>query len=66
MGGLLYIITSMGSFAISHSGDITDTFDMALRYLMIAIPLGMVVFFSLRYFKKQDQRKRSYKLKGNG
>ncbi|WP_442846798.1 MFS transporter [Leeuwenhoekiella sp. H156] len=66
MGGLLYIITSMGSFAISHSGDITDTFDMALRYLMIAIPLGMVVFFSLRYFKKQDLRKRSFKLKGNG
>lgn len=60
MGGLLYIITSVGSFAISHSGDITDTFDMALRYLMIAIPLGIVVFFSLRYFKKQNLRRKVF------
>ena len=58
MGGLLYIITSVGSFAISHSGNITDTFDMAVRYMMIAVPLGIVVFFSLRYFKKRELRKR--------
>lgn len=59
MGGLLYIITSMGSFVISHSGNITDTFDMAVRYMMIAAPLALVIFFSLRYFKKQDLRKRA-------
>ena len=58
IGGLLYIITSIGSFAISASGEINTTLDMALRYLMIALPLAVVLYFSLRYFKKREQRKR--------
>ena len=66
MGGLLYIITSMGSFVISHSGDITNTLDMAFRYLLIAAPLAVVIFFSLRYFKKRDLRKRASVLKVQG
>ena len=66
MGGLLYIITSMGSFVISHSGSITNTLDMALRYLLIAAPLAVVIFFSLRYFKKRDLRKRASALKVQG
>ncbi|WP_370176181.1 MFS transporter [Leeuwenhoekiella palythoae] len=66
MGGLLYIITSMGSFVISHSGSITNTLDMALRYLLIAAPLAVVIFFSLRYFKKRDLRKRQSALKVQG
>ena len=51
MGGFIYITTSMGSYAISASGDINTTLDMALRYMMISLPLAAIVFFSLRYFK---------------
>lgn len=63
MGGLLYIITSMGSYFISASGEINTTLDMALRYMMIALPLAVIVFFSLRYFKKRNIRKRENTLK---
>ena len=49
MGGLLYIITSISSYAISSSGAITSTFDMSLRYLLIALPLAIVVFIAAKY-----------------
>ncbi len=57
MGGLLYIITSISSYVISASGEINTTFDMSLRYLLVAAPLALVIFFSLRFFKKRDLRK---------
>ncbi|WP_031426302.1 MFS transporter [Flavimarina sp. Hel_I_48] len=53
MGGLLYIITSISSYIISSSGTITTTFDMSLRYLMVALPLGIVVFIAARYRSKR-------------
>jgi len=48
MGGTLYIITSFSSYVISVSGEINDTLDMALRYLMIAFPLMIVVLLISR------------------
>ncbi|MFD2826404.1 hypothetical protein ACFSYG_07965 [Leeuwenhoekiella polynyae] len=55
---MLYIITSMGSYAISASGAINTTLDMSLWYLMIALPLAVVLYFSLRYFRKSDLRRK--------
>ncbi|MEH6407911.1 MAG: MFS transporter [Leeuwenhoekiella sp.] len=57
MGGLLYIITSVSSYVISASGEINSTFDMSLRYLLVAAPLAVIIYFSLRFFKKRDLRK---------
>ncbi|HEA31216.1 MAG TPA: MFS transporter [Leeuwenhoekiella sp.] len=53
MGGLLYIITSISSYVISSSGTIVSTFDMSLRYLLIALPLALVIFFAVRYRSKR-------------
>ena len=53
IGGLLYIITSFSSFVISSSGSIASTFEMSLRYLIMAIPLFIVIFFSLRLIRPQ-------------
>ncbi|MFI2743734.1 MFS transporter [Zhouia sp. PK063] len=60
MGGLLYIITSFSSFIISSSGRIESTFDMSLRYLLMALPLSIIVFWALK-----ARKKRLAKLKGN-
>lgn len=48
MGGLLYIITSLASYAISSSGSIQDSWDMGLRYGMISLPLFVVVLLAIR------------------
>lgn len=48
MGGLLYIITSLASYAISSSGEIANTMDMSLRYMLISIPLMLMVIMATR------------------
>lgn len=57
IGGLLYIITSIVSFAISSSGEITNTFDMSLRYLGVGIPLVLVIFYATFLILKNHRRK---------
>ena len=57
IGGLLYIITSFSSFVISSSGEIIDTKDMALRYLLISIPLAIAIFYALYVQFKRIKRR---------
>ncbi|ERJ57640.1 MFS transporter [Sphingobacterium paucimobilis] len=44
MGGLVYIITSIASSLISISGNVSTQADLAVRYLLFAILLVLVVF----------------------
>lgn len=55
IGGLLYIIISFSSFVISSSGSVINSLDMALRYLMISLPLMLVIYYALSF--KYQKRK---------
>lgn len=58
IGGLLYIITSFSSFIISSSGEIIDTQDMGLRYLLISIPLAIAIFYALAVQLKRLKKRK--------
>lgn len=44
VGGLLYIIISIGSLIVSISGTIATTLDMSLRYAIFAIPMALIIY----------------------
>lgn len=64
LGGLLYIITSIGSYAISSSGPINDTLDMSMRYFFFVVLLTGVVLLTLQYQRKKVVPKKYEKVYG--
>ncbi|WP_373057492.1 MFS transporter [Zunongwangia sp. H14] len=56
IGGLLYIITSVSSFIISSSGDITTTLDISVRYLLFGLALIGTIFYSIHLLKKKSRK----------
>lgn len=53
MGGLVYIITSLTSFIISVSGNVTLQKDLAWRYLIIAFLLLGIILIMKKTVKKE-------------
>jgi MFS family permease len=48
MGGMVYVITSISSFALSQTGKIATQQDMALRYVIMSAILTIVVLLTVR------------------
>lgn len=53
MGGLVYIITSLTSFIISVSGNVTEQKDLGWRYLIIASLLFVIILIMNKVLKKE-------------
>lgn len=51
MGGLVYIITSLSTFVIALSGQVTTQFGLAWRYLIFAALLTWII---IRMWRRQD------------
>lgn len=52
MGGLVYIITSLVSFAVSVSGLVVTQGDLAIRYFIFSFMLFLVIIFMMKFLKK--------------
>jgi MFS transporter, DHA1 family, multidrug resistance protein len=48
IGGLVYVITSLSSFALSQTGKIVTQQDMVLRYLVMSVLLVLVAWYAVR------------------
>lgn len=53
MGGLVYVITSLTSFAVSSSGLVSLQVDLALRYLVFSLVLFGVILWMYSYLKRE-------------
>jgi len=53
MGGLVYVITSLTSFAVSSSGLVSLSTDLALRYLVFSLLLFGVILWMYSYVKRE-------------
>lgn len=53
MGGLVYVITSLTSFIISVSGNVTEQKDLSWRYLIIALLLLGIILIMNKTLKKE-------------
>ncbi|PWN71882.1 MFS transporter [Chryseobacterium phosphatilyticum] len=53
MGGLVYVITSLTSFIISITGNVTEQKDLAWRYLIIAFILLGIILIMNQAVKKE-------------
>ncbi|MEI7488691.1 MAG: MFS transporter [Chryseobacterium sp.] len=53
MGGLVYIITSLTSFIISVSGNVTQQKDLGWRYLIISFLLFAIILIMSKTLKKE-------------
>lgn len=55
MGGLVYVITSLTSFAVSSSGLVSLSTDLALRYLVFSLVLFGVILWMYSYVKREKK-----------